>query len=297
MKKSQKELIRHPFYIVMFIVLAVYVVSLLALLGWGLLTSIRSYYNFDMNGPFRLPEDLKNLSNYVTVWTELKLPVVTDKGIEEVDMLIMFWNSFLYAGGSTVTAVFFPLFTAYAAAKFKKYAFCRSLYTVCIVIMIIPIVGSLPSELKVINALGIYDNMFWMWIMKGGVFGTNFLVFYANYVGLPEGYAEAARIDGASEFDIFNKIMLPLSVGTILAMGLLSFIGFWKDYQTPLIYLPSYPTAAYALFAFQFKYTAASASLPIRIASCMTVTVPIAVLYVSLNKTFTKNMAIGGLKG
>ena len=147
------------------------------------------------------------------------------------------------------------------------------------------------------KAIGFYDNLFGIWITKGSFLGMNFLIFYACFKSFSWEYSEAAFIDGASNFRVMMQVNLPLARTTILAMALLSFVGYWNEYETQLIFLPSMPSLAYGLFQFQFSVSTVASSVTIQLAGCMIVAVPIFILYMFFKNMLIGNIAVGGIKG
>lgn len=293
--KKGKSSSKNILFYVMFIILLVYSVSYLVPFAWGIVTSLKTDYDLMFN-PFGLPEQWK-FDNYAKIWEGVSVPVRKPDGVYNIDAIGMTVYSVLYVVGCTFFNIMFPIFTSYAASKFGKYSFCRFLYTLAIIIMIIPIVGSLPSELSLVRAMGMYDNLVFMWFMKGSGFGMNFMMLYAAFKSIPNDYGDAARIDGASEFGVLFKIMLPLVSGTIMAISILSIISYWNDYTTSIVYLPSYPTLAYGLFALRDSFDPIGSQTTIRIAGCLLLTLPIFIIFLIFNKFFLQNLAIGGLKG
>ena len=76
--------------------------------------------------------------------------------------------------------------------------------------MIIPIVGNLPATIKMLNSLNLYGKIYSAYIMKGNFVNMWFLVFYAAFKSVPNDYMEAAYIDGASEFMVMTRVILPI---------------------------------------------------------------------------------------
>ena len=93
-----------------------------------------------------------------------------------------------------------------------------------------------------------------------------------------------------------TKIMLPMSKNTLLTVILLNFIGYWNDYQTPLLYIPSHPTLAYGLYLFSNSADNELATIPMKITGCMLMMVPILILFLIFRKRLIGNISIGGLK-
>ena len=110
-------------------------------------------------------------------------------------------------------------------------------------------------------------------------------------------YAEAAFIDGASHFTVFFRIMLPLVKTTFAALMLLSFISFWNDYYTPMIYLPSMPTLSYGLYYYSHSSGQGQSLIPMQLAACMIASFPIMILFLALRKRLMGSLTLGGLKG
>ena len=189
-----------------------------------------------------------------------------------------------------------PCIAAYAVAKYD-FKLGKLMYGIVIVTMILPTIGNLASEIQVAKFVGAYNSIFGVAIMKGHFLGTNFLIFYASFKSLPNDYKEAAEIDGASQFRILTSIVLPLVSTTIGAIALLSFISYWNDYTTAMIYLPDRPTIAYGLYRFTTGSTNESNYVTRRMAACMLVTVPIFVVFLVFKDKLIGNMAVGGIKG
>ena len=293
-KTYNKGMMRQAFPIIFFILMLVYSLSLLIPMLWTLLSSVKGRLDF-YNNPFGLPKVWK-FSNYSTAFNKLYVRIQTETGSRNVYMPEMLWNTLLYTLGGTIVTTMSHCFVAYACAKYN-FRFGKFLYGFVIVALIMPIVGSLPSELQLIRAIGFYDNMFGIIIMKAGFLGTNFLIFYATFKGISWEYAEAALIDGASHWKVLFSIMIPLASTTVFVTGLLCFITMWNDYQSPMIYLPSYPTVAYGLFQYQFSTDAEINSVPMQLAGCTLAMFPIFVLFILFQDKLVGNLSIGGLKG
>ena len=136
-----------------------------------------------------------------------------------------------------------------------------------------------------------------LWIMKANFLGIYFLVFHAEFKGIPKEYAEAAKIDGAGNFTILFRIMLPLVRNTIFVIMLIKFIEFWNDYQTPLVFLPSYPTLAYGVFTLATTSINKMSTVPMRMASAVMMLIPILVVFLIFQKKIMSNVSVGGIKG
>jgi ABC-type glycerol-3-phosphate transport system permease component len=133
--------------------------------------------------------------------------------------------------------------------------------------------------------------------MKMNFLGMYYLVFFAMFKSVPKEFDEAAKIDGAGDFTIMLKIVLPTIVPTLLTVTLLTFIGFWNDYQIPLIYLPHYPTISQGLQRMINTNLNDLSTVPMRMTASMIVLIPIFTIFVIFQKSLMGNVTIGGVKG
>ena len=209
----------------------------------------------------------------------------------------MLWFTLVYAVACSFVNIAVTCLVAYITARFD-FKICRIIDGVVIVAMILPIVGSMPSELRIMRALGMYDSLWGMMIMKANfVGGTTFLIFNVAFKGFPKDFEEAAWIDGASNFTVMMTIMMPMIKATFSTMWLLSFIGFWNDYQTPLLYFPSKPTLSYGLYRFTTDTAGvAGTSTPLALATCFLLMIPILIVFLFTSEKLIGNVSVGGLK-
>jgi len=283
-----------PLFTALFIILILYASLLILLLVWGALTSIRANLGF-IEDPFSFVGGIK-LDNYLQVFVHFKKSVYLEGGgYRDVYLEEMFLNSIVYSLGCALCQTFVTCAVAYVAAKFD-FKICKLLYTIVIVIMVLPIVGSLPAEINMAKMLNIYGTMWGMFIMKASFLGPYFLVFAAIFKGVPKDYTEAGYIDGANDFNIFFSLMFPMVKDTFMTILLILFIGFWNDYSVPLVYLPNYPPLALGLYLFNSSTDNAISSVPIKMAGCFMVTIPILVIFIVFQDKLMGNLSMGGLK-
>ena len=287
-----KYLVDSIFWILMFIVLILFALSFLLPMLWAVLTSLKSNFDYMLN-PFGFPDKLE-FSNYVTAFEYFNIE--KPDGTGTTNLIGMFGYSLLYSVGSAIIATLIPCLTAYVTAKFP-FRFSKFVYSFCVVTMVIPIVGSLPSQLQVARMLRLYDTFIGMFLMKASYLGLYYLIFYATFKTLSKEYADAARVDGANNWVVMTSIMLPLVKNTIGIVMLLKFIEFWNDYQTPMLFMPSFPTVAYGLFYFNTANTNEVAKVPLQFAGCMLLFLPIMVVFILFHNKMIGNLTLGGLKG
>lgn len=291
-KKTKMSRKMDAFEIVLYVIVTIYCLSMIYVLLFGLINSLKDATDYEWNNPFGLPskEFGWHFDNYAKVLTEFK---VFTLGGNEVYLMQMFFNSLFYAVFMSLFCMATQIITAYAIAKYD-FRFKSVLYGVAVVVMLLPIIGSLASEVQMAEAFNFRNNLIGVCIMKCKYPGLYFLVFYATFKGLSWTYAEAAQIDGAGHFKIFIEIMLPLIRSTVFAVFILLFIEYWNDYYTPMVFLPESPTMSYGLFLFQ---TDNKASTPVQLASCLMACLPILVAFVAFKDKIMSNVTMGGIKG
>ena len=289
--------------ICLFLILAIYCISLFVPMIWALFTSVKEQSDF-LDHPLDLPQKYM-FENFSTVLEEFEVNARVNYEVDGETILLqekhgfgqMVINTLLYVGGSAFAATLIPCITAYVCAKFPKKKMSGIIYAIVIATMIIPIVGSYPSEITMLKNLGLYNTLAGAWIQKANFLGMYFLVFHAAFKGLAREYSEAAEIDGANEFTIMTRVMLPLVRNAFFTVFLIKFVEFWNDYQVPLLYLPSRPTLSYGLY-YVSNYTGNTIStVPLRMAGCLIVLLPILALYIAFKEKLMGNITMGGVKG
>lgn len=282
------------FQIILYVIVAVYCLSMVYVLLFGLINSLKDATDFEWLNPFGFPhkEFGWKFDNYSKVLKEFKVSSMSIGG-EEVGFMGMFVNSLLYAVFMSLFSMATQIMVAYAIAKYD-FRLKPILYGVAVIVMLLPIIGSLASEVQMADTFNFRNNLLGICLMKCKYAGLYFLVFYATFRSVSWTYAEAAQIDGAGHLKIFIEIMLPLIKSTVFAVFILLFIEFWNDYYTPMIFLPQSPTMSYGLFVFQ---TDNRASQPIQLAACLLTCLPILVLFVVFKNKIMGNVTMGGLKG
>lgn len=281
-------------------ILILYTITMLLPFAWALLTSLKSGTEYTLyENIIGLPKNLSFasiLENYKTAWTQGYATADIDGIKRYFTIPDQFINSLIYSGGCMITATITPCVTAYVTARYG-YKFSKVVYSIVIIAMILPVVGSLPSEIEMTRNLGTFDTFWGLWIQKANFLGPYFLIFYAQFKMIPFEYTEAARIDGASEFYTMSRVIMPLGKSTIGTVALLNFVTFWNDYQIPMMFLPSKPVLAYGMYYFSLRTDLAVSSVPTQISYMIVVIIPILILFLVAHKRLMGNISMGGLKG
>lgn len=262
---------------------------------WMVTASFNTDFDLYKN-MFGFPKALR-LANYGEVLYLLRAEItVPGKGFVQYGFGRLLLNSVILSLISPIKGLVACVPFAYVMARYRFKG--RSLLlTLNYVFMILPITGALPSQLKVFNALGMYDNIVLLNILGAGPFGMGMLIYMGFFKGVAGDYAEAAEIDGAGHFRIFMQIMLPAIIPTIAVFYIMGVLGSWNDYMTPLIWLPSFPNLALGVFQFQYDAAKYAATLPQIMAIFVIISIPSTIFYVTNQRFMTSRIMIGGLKG
>lgn len=283
---------------VMVIFLALYSLILIYMYLWGIISSLKSYADYEVN-KFWLPEGHIwewRWDNYSRTLESMIMTVVQWNGGNGIPVMFDFFgelgNSFLYAVGSSLVTLAVTWVVAYCLSRYR-WRFSKFIYTLNMVFMIIPIVGSLPSALQTYRAIGLYDNWAYIFVSSINFVGVNLLIFYSFLNGIGREYTDSAYIDGASDFTVMTRIVFPLSSQMFLILFIMLFVQKWNDYMTMLIWMPGHPTVAYGVYTVSF-----SAQLPpVKMAACVVLMVPIIIVFLFFQDKMMGNLRMGALKG
>jgi multiple sugar transport system permease protein len=149
--------------------------------------------------------------------------------------LIMFWNSIKMVLPIVIGQLVVASMAAYAFAKIR-FKGKNLLFFIYIIVMMMPFQVTLVPNYLVADMLGLIGSR--SSIILPGIFSA-FGVFLLkqNMEGIPYSYMEAAKVDGATQFNIFMKIIIPMSKTGIWALIILLFIDYWNMVEQPLIFL------------------------------------------------------------
>jgi len=204
-------------------------------------------------------------------------------------------NTVFIAAMSVVGVLFSCPLAAYSMARIP-WRFREPLFILTIATMM------LPAQVTLIPLFIIFKNMglvgtFYPLILPS-FFGNAFFIFLLRqfFMTIPKELSEAARIDGASEFGIYVRIMLPLIKPALATISLFEFINQWKNFLGPLIYLSKAEmyTVSVGLQQYKYEYDTQWAFL---MAASVIVTFPIIVLFFFTQRTFIQGVTLTGIKG
>lgn len=296
-KENRIKVKTNPIMYVVFLILVVWSFVLLFALAWAFICTFKENYFDFRNNMFGLPQEWV-FDNYKLVWKEFYVTVSTSTGKRPLYIESLLLYTLYYVIVCGFTALFVPMITAYACAKFPHWISSRIIYTIVILCMVIPIIGSTPSELDMLIKLGLYDTLLVAPFCKSSFLGMYFIMFYGVFRNQAKDYQEAAYLDGANEFQVMFRISIPLVMNMCGIIYLLNVMGLWNEYTFQMLFMPSYPSVMYGLFQFTQSLDTDKSSITVQFAAAFLVMLPILILFMSFSNKIIGSLNVnGGLKG
>jgi len=228
-----------------------------------------------LNSPTHLPSVL-TLTGYQGV-------------IQNLDILLLFKNSLILAISIAFLNTFLSAMAGYAVAKIP-FPGRKPIFAFMLATMMIPGVLFLIPTYVMMYRLG-WVGHFYALIIPSAVSIYNIFLIRQFVMGIPDEQIEAARLDGANDFNIFISIILPLTRPVLATVAILSFIGSWNDFLGPLLYLNNPSTWTVQLGLYQFQSSIPGEHIQELWASMTMITVPLVLVYFLLQDQFIKAFA------
>lgn len=229
--------------------------------------------------PYRL-----TLQNYVHV--------LTQQG-----MLTAFFNSLTIAVPATVMPILVAAFAGYSLARLN-FPGKNITFLLIVGLLVVPLQMTLVPILRIFNAINLTGKFPALWIAHSA-YALSFAIYLLrNYIGeLPKELFDIARIDGADNFTIFYRLILPLSVPAIASLAIFQFIWAWNDLLVALVYLGGTPDVAPITVAIsQLVGSLGRGWHYLTSAAFVSVALPI-IIFFSLQKYFIRGILAGSVKG
>jgi putative aldouronate transport system permease protein len=219
-----------------------------------------------------------------------------------------YYNTFWYTIVGTFVNV---VMTVLAAWPLSRRTFVGRKPIMGMIVITMFFSGGLIPTFILINQLGLYNTR-WVMIFPSAVSAFLIIIARTFFQGIPDAYIEAAKLDGANDFGILWKIVLPLSRPILAVLALFYAVGHWNAFFTPLVYLPDPKLQPMSLFLTRVliqddqsiagaggvvdTYARSMLAIQLPYALIVVVTLPIVLVYPFLQKHFAKGVMLGGLK-
>ncbi|CAM4072998.1 MULTISPECIES: carbohydrate ABC transporter permease [Listeria] len=280
MKKDSRFIPKLIAFVFLLVMAIIWVVPL----AWGIVTSFKSEAEVATVGFKFLP-----VQWVTTNYTELLFDNAA------TPLLRWFMNSMIIAVSQTVLVLVVVSLAAFAYSRLK-FRGRNAMFVFLMATMMFPSVVNLIPLYKIIDTFG-WVNNYLAAIVPGAAAVFNIFLVRQFMVNIPIEFDEAARIDGAGDFKIFYKVILPLLRPVLMVVALFTFTAAWNDFLWPSIVfndiemMPITP----GLQLLQGMYQAQPAHL---MAGALVAIVPTFILYLFAQKYFLQSMALSsGVKG
>lgn len=215
-------------------------------------------------------------------------------------------NTLFYVAGGTIINLFMTTLGAYALSRRNVY-FNNSIMLMIVITMVFN--GGLIPTFLLVNSLGMLDTP-WALLLPGAISSFNLIIMRTAFQAVPVSLEESARIDGANDWIIMSRIIVPLSMPVIAVMVLWYAVGHWNSYFSALIYLRDRELFPLQLVLREILISNSTDSMTtdaaatdrldigitIKYATIIISTLPILCLYPFLQKYFVHGVLIGALK-
>ena len=275
--KNRDKITKIIIYVLLILVVAITVLPFI----WMLSASIKSDREVFQMNPFVLIPENPKWDNYLQVWT--RIPYAT-----------FLKNTLLLTVVVTILQLFTSSFAAYAFSKLTFHG-KNKLFLAYISTIAMPWQVYMVPQFLMMRKMGLNDTLLAMVVLQAfSAFGV--FLMRQFYMGIPDSLCEAARIDGMSEFQIYKRIMLPLSKPALATLTIFTFVGTWNDYLGPTIYLKSEAkkTIQIGLQRFIGQY---SSEYGLIMAGSVISLIPVLIVFLCLQKYFVEGIATSGVKG
>ncbi|WP_258070781.1 carbohydrate ABC transporter permease [Pseudoclavibacter sp. AY1F1] len=276
-KKKKTRLAKALLYIALIVAAA----AMLTPFFWMIMSSLKDA-NAVFSVPVRWVPEVFVWQNYVDIWTKS-------------DIMTWIGNTLFLSVTVTALQVLTGSFAAYGFSR-VKFPGRDALFLLYVGTIAVPWQSYMIPQFIMLSNANLSNTLWAIILLQAfGAFGVFLMKQF--YESIPMELSEAARLDGLSEYGIWRRIMLPLSIPAIASLSLLTFVNTWNDYLGPLIYLrdPSLWTMQLGLKNFvsslyDVDYGVLFAGLTISV-------VPIAIVFLLGQRYFVEGVATSGLKG
>ncbi|MCT9820625.1 sugar ABC transporter permease [Microbacterium sp. W1N] len=212
-------------------------------------------------------------------------------------------NTLIVGGGAAIGAVLMGAAAAYAFSRFR-FKGRRAGLTSLLIIQMFPqalafvaIFLMLLALGEVFPALGLNSKIALICVYLGGALGVNTFLMYGFFNTIPQELDESAKIDGATHAQIFWRIIMPLVTPILAVVGLLAFIASFGDYIVSKIVLVSEDNWTLAVGMFQWVSNQLSSNWGLFAAGAILASIPVLVLFLTLQRYIIGGLTAGSVKG
>ncbi len=246
---------------------------------WMVFTAFKPEVDIVAFPPSLFPRAL-TLEHFVDIW-------------DSIPFARLYLNTIIFAGGVTVFSLLFDSMTGYALARLE-FRGKNVVFVIVMILLMVPFQVTLIPLYDLLDSVGLAGTMPGMIVPRmTNAFGIFFMRQF--YLSLPKDLEEAARVDGASEWRIFSRIITPLAKPAMLTLGLFHFQYNWNDLLWPLIMSKDIESATLpaGLSMFVGQHVVEYGLL---MAGSVLALLPVVVFFLVIQKSFVAGIATTGMK-
>ena len=247
---------------------------------WAVSTSLRSPADSFSNPPQWIP--LAPIwSNYTAVF-------------QQVPLATFFLNSVIVTGLIVVLQLITSTMSGYAFAlvRFKGK---QSIFAIVLATLMVPAQTTIIPIFIMIRYMGLADNLGSLIIPAvGGAFGTFLMRQY--FLQMPAELAEAGRVDGASHFQIFAKLYVPIALPPMATLAVLNFSAYWNEFFRPLVFLQSTNTFTLPVGLVSLQGSFGTGSISIVLAGVVIALIPSIAIFLLAQRYFVEGITAGSFR-
>jgi multiple sugar transport system permease protein len=277
---ARTSALRRSGRVLLYVVMIAAAAGIMLPFAWMVISSLK-LNNQVFTAPVQWIPDPVQWRNYLDIWAK-------------ADMVTWVRNTLVLSVAVTFLQVLTGSFAAYGFAK-MRFPGRDALFLLYVGTIAVPWQSYMIPQFQMLSGWGL-NNTLWaiMLLQAFGAFGVFLMKQY--YESIPDSLSEAARIDGLSEYGIWWRIIMPLSVPALASLTIITFVQTWNDYLGPLIYLRDRElwTIQLGLQSFIGEYNAEHAL--IMTGSVLSV-LPIALIFFLGQRYFVEGIATTGVKG
>jgi ABC-type glycerol-3-phosphate transport system permease component len=248
---------------------------------WMLSSSFKPFSEIFAGNSF-LPEQ-PTLANYQSLF-------------QQNNAVLKLWNSFYIATAATAISVFLCALGGYAFAKFR-FPGRRLLFSLMLGSMAVPFAVVMVPLFVMMRNLFHWIDTPWPLIIPGAAnaFGIFFMRQYM--LSVPDEMLDAARVDGASEFGIFWRIVLPTSVPGLISLSIIFFMSSWNNFLWPLAILHSDSVQTVPVMLNSLQGPPGRTAFDVLMAGSVVSVLPMLILFLILQRRLVAGITSGAIKG
>ncbi|MEK5444650.1 carbohydrate ABC transporter permease [Fredinandcohnia sp. FSL W7-1320] len=209
-----------------------------------------------------------------------------------------FWVYYLNSIKVTgITVIGIVIFSSAAAYGFSRIQFKGrdAIFLLYLATLMIPEQVTLIPRFVLFNYMGIY-NSHWALILPGIFTALGTFLLRQFYLSIPKDFSEAAQMEGANHFQIWTKIIIPLSKPALVSLIILSFTLNWNEFVNPLIFITSEELFTVPLGLSNF-IDESGTDYTLMMAAAVSAILPVLILFLACQKWFIAGVAASGIKG